>query len=125
MIPHRFSLVSRIKSFRYAFNGLRILLKEEHNFRIHLFALIVVLVTGYCVNLSTLEWGALVLAMGLVITAEIINTVLENMSDLIAPKKNSVIKKIKDIAAAGVLVSAITALLVGILIFLPKLTESC
>lgn len=125
MIPHRFSLVSRIKSFRYAFNGLRILLKEEHNFRIHLFALIVVLVTGYCVNLSTLEWGALVLAMGLVITAEIINTVLENMSDLIAPKKNPVIKKIKDIAAAGVLVSAITALLIGILIFLPKLTESC
>ncbi len=125
MIPHRFSLVSRIKSFRYAFNGLRILLKEEHNFRIHLFALIVVLVTGYCVNLSTLEWGALVLAMGLVITAEIINTVLENMSDLIAPEKNPVIKKIKDIAAAGVLVSAITALLVGILIFLPKLTESC
>lgn len=125
MIPHRFSLVSRIKSFRYAFNGLRILLKEEHNFRIHLFALIVVLVTGYCVNLSTLEWGALVLAMGLVITAEIINTALENMSDLIAPEKNPVIKKIKDIAAAGVLVSAITALLVGILIFLPKLTESC
>lgn len=125
MIPHRFSLVSRIKSFRYAFNGLRILLKEEHNFRIHLFALIVVLVTGYCVNLSTLEWGTLVLAMGLVITAEIINTVLENMSDLIAPEKNPVIKKIKDIAAAGVLVSAITALLIGILIFLPKLTESC
>lgn len=125
MKSHQFSFIDRLKSFRHAFNGLRLLLREEHNARIHLFIAIAVLIAGYIVNLSISEWIVLVLAIGSVITTEIINTALENMSDFISQEKHAMIKTIKDLAAAGVLVSTITALAVGILIFLPKLIDRC
>lgn len=123
MKSQQFSLTDRLKSFRHACNGLRLLLKEEHNARIHLFIAISVLVAGYIFNLSTSEWMILVLAIGGVITTEIMNTVLENISDFISPEKHATIKKIKDLAAAGVLISSITAMVVGMLIFLPKFIE--
>lgn len=125
MKPQQFSVTNRLKSFRHALNGLRLLLREEHNARIHLIIAIGVVAIGCILKLSASEWMILVLAIGGVITTEIINTVLENIADFISPEKHTMIKKIKDLAAAGVLVSSITALVVGVFIFLPKFIELC
>ena len=123
MKNQKFSLSQRVKSFTYAFNGLKILLKEEHNARLHLLAAIIVMIVGVVLEVSTMEWIALVFAIGLVITTEILNSSIENIADFISPAKHEKIKKIKDLAAAGVLISAVTALIVGLIIFLPKIEK--
>ncbi len=110
-----------LKSFVYAFNGLRLLLKEEQNARIHFVASVIVIVAGFYFGLNTYEWMAIIFSIGLVITVEIINTAIENIADFISPAKNENIKKIKDLSAAAVLISAIIALSIGLIVFLPKL----
>ena len=121
MKHQKFSVRKRIKSFGYAFNGLKILIREEHNARIHVLAAICALIAGIVLKVSVIEWITLIFAMGFVITLEIINSAIENIADFISPGQHEKIKKIKDLAAAGVLVSAITALVIGLIIFLPKL----
>lgn len=116
-----FSLKDRLKSFSYAFSGLKTLWQEEHNFRIHIFAAILVFIAGVLFNISLIEWVAVILSIGVVLTAETINTSIEKLSDFVSPEKHETIKKVKDLAAAGVLISAATALLTGLIIFLPKL----
>jgi diacylglycerol kinase len=125
MKHQKFSILKRIKSFGFAFNGFKILIKEEHNARIHLFAAVCVLIAGLALKISTFEWIAIVFAIGFVITLEIINSAIENISDLISPEKHESIKKIKDLAAAGVLLSALTALIIGLIIFIPKILTLC
>ncbi|PKP19122.1 MAG: diacylglycerol kinase [Bacteroidetes bacterium HGW-Bacteroidetes-21] len=125
MKQQNFSIKKRLQSFKYAFNGLKILIKEEHNARIHLLATIIVLVAGVIFKLSVYEWVIIVLAIGFVIAIEIINTTIENIADIVSPQKHDAIKKIKDISAAGVLISAITALILGLLIFIPKIVALC
>lgn len=117
-----FSIAKRIKSFGFAFNGLRILFHEEHNSRIHFFASVLVVIAALLFKLNTYEWIAIIFSIGLVITAEIINTAVENIADFLTTEQNNHIKKIKDLAAAAVLVSALTALTIGLIIFLPKIT---
>ena len=117
-----FSINKRIKSFGFAFNGLKILIKEEHNSRIHVLAAIVVFIAGYFVQLSALEWIAIVFAIGMVIALEIFNSAIENICDFISPGQDDTIKKIKDLSAAGVLVGAITAAIIGLIVFVPKIT---
>ena len=121
MEEKRFSIAKRIKSFSFAFNGLRILFKEEHNSRVHLFATIIVIIAAILFEVNIYEWVAIVFAIGLVITVEIINTAIENIADYLTTDKNEKIKKIKDLSAAAVLISAMTALLIGLIIFLPKI----
>ncbi|HBG71202.1 MAG: diacylglycerol kinase [Bacteroidetes bacterium GWF2_43_63] len=121
MEEKRFSIAKRIKSFVFAFNGLRILFKEEHNSRIHLFATIIVLTAAIIFDVNTYEWIAIILSIGLVITAEIINTAIENIADYLTTDKNEKIKKIKDLSAAAVLISAMTAFIIGLIVFLPKI----
>lgn len=125
MKQQKFSLLKRFKSFSFAFNGLKILLQEEHNSRIHLFFTICVLLASFFFNISTFEWIAVIFAIGFVFTLEIINSAIENISDFISPEKNIQIKKIKDLSAAGVLVSSIIALIIGVIIFLPKILKLC
>ena len=125
MKQQKFSLSKRIKSFGFAFNGLKILIKEEHNSRIHFFAAFCVVIFGFLFKISMIEWIAVIFAMGFVITLELINSSIENISDFISPERHDSIKKIKDLAAAGVLISAITALIIGLIIFLPKILKLC
>ena len=117
----RFSLTKRLKSFVFAFNGLKILFIEEHNARIHLFATVVVITAAILFKLEYFEWIAVAFSIGLVITVEILNTVIENVADFVSPGKNEKIKKIKDLSAAAVLISSITALTIGLIVFVPKM----
>ena len=121
MSPQKFSISKRIKSFKHAFNGLGILLKEEHNARIHLAAVVVVTIAGFYFKIAAMEWVTLVLVMGIVISMEIINSFIENLCDFVSPNKHELIKKVKDLAAAAVLVSAFSALIIGLIIFVPKI----
>ncbi len=121
MKQNKFSLSNRLMSFYYAFNGLKILLKEEHNSRIHFVAAVLAIILGIVFDLNLYEWIALIFSIGFVITTEIINTSIENIADFISPDKNEKIKKIKDLSAAAVLISALTALSIGLIVFIPKL----
>jgi diacylglycerol kinase len=119
-MKHPFSFNGRLKSFGYAFNGLKVLLKNETNAVIHLIAGIVAVILGFVFDLKPLEWIAIVFAIGFVFSMELINTAIEEIADFISPKRDERIKKIKDLSAAGVLISAIIALITGLIIFLPK-----
>ena len=123
MKEEKFSIAKRLKSFTYAFAGLKVLFKEEHNAWIHLFATVCVIVAGILFKISLLEWVAVAFAIGLVFSFEIMNTSVENIADFICPERDDRIKRIKDLAAAAVLVSAITATVVGLLVFVPKILE--
>lgn len=121
----RFSVKDRINSFTYAFQGLKTLFVEEHNARIHLFAGLLAVVLGFLLKISGNEWIALVIVIGLVFICEAFNTALEALCDYAQPEKHPQIKKVKDLAAAGVLISALSALLTGIIIFGPKFITLC
>ena len=123
MKNEKFSLRKRIQSFGFAFNGLKIMLREEHNSRIHLFCACLVIGLMFIFNLSPIEIGLLIMVIGMVFTAELFNSALENLADHLSPDKNEKIKKVKDLSAAAVLVTALTALIVGCMIFLPKILE--
>jgi diacylglycerol kinase len=123
MKNQKFTIRKTIQSFRYAFNGLKIMIREEPNSRVHLFAAICTVIAGIFFKVSLIEWIALVFATGFVISLEIVNSAIENIADFISPGKDDMIKKIKDLSAAGVLVSAMTALIVGLIVFLPKIVH--
>ena len=121
MKSQKFSISTLVKSFGHALNGLKILFKEEYNARIHLLAAITVVIAGYFFEISTIEWIAIVFAIGFVLTMEAINSAIEGLSDFVSPEKHEMIKKIKDLSAAGVLISALTALVIGLIVFVPKI----
>ncbi|MCD7971676.1 MAG: diacylglycerol kinase family protein [Candidatus Azobacteroides sp.] len=110
-----------MNSFRYAFNGLKILLKNEHNARIHLFIGIAIVLLGIFLKVSSIEWMIFVFLIGIVFMAEIFNTIIEYLIDYISPTYRNQIKKIKDLGAAAVFVIAISAIILGLIIFLPKI----
>ena len=118
----RFSIRSRIGSFKHAFNGLRLLFKEEHNSRIHFAAAITSIIAGFYFKIDNVEWLVLIITIALVIICEIINTAIEHIADFVSPDIHPKIKTIKDLVAGAVLISAISAVVVGLLIFFPKIT---
>lgn len=111
----------RIRSFGYAIDGIKNLFLEEPNARIHLVVTFCVLVAGLFFRISPEEWLIVILAIGLVISMEAMNTAVENLADFVSPEKHSWIKKIKDLSAAAVLICALSAVAAGLVIFLPKL----
>lgn len=121
MKESKFSITKRLNSFSYAFNGLKILFKEEHNSWIHLVATGIVIITSISLRLNIYEWAAIIFCIGLVFTAELFNTAVENIADFLTTEKNNKIKTIKDLSAAAVLISALTALTIGLIIFVPKI----
>jgi len=123
MSSKKFSIKKRLKSCMHAFNGLRLMLKEEHNFRIHLFAAVVAIFCSWFFKISYYEWLIVLLLIGWVLCLEIVNSCVEQIMNFISTEKSSSIKKIKDLAAAAVLVSAIMALVIGLTIFVPKFYE--
>ena len=114
---------STLKSFQYASNGLLTAIKNEPNLRIHVAIAAVALLAGGLLKLDTIEWIVLLLTIFLVIILELINTVLENLVNIVSPNFNEYAKKAKDISAAAVLVSAILSVVVGVVLFGPKLVS--
>ena len=123
MAKKKFSIKKRMHSFKYAFNGLQILLNSEHNSWIHLFASVCVLVAGFVFKISVGEWIAVIFCIGMVFALELVNTAIENMADFVSKEYHQSIKKIKDLAAAAVFVGAVAAAIIGLIIFLPKILE--
>lgn len=121
MKQKRFSFLQRIKCFKYAFNGLRVLIREEHNARIHVVAACVVVMAGFIFHLSCMEWIVVMLCIGFVFSLELINSAIENIADFVSPARHEQIKKIKDLSAAAVLVGAFVSLITAMIIFLPKI----
>ncbi len=111
-----------IKSFSYALDGLKEAIKG-HSFRVMLFIALIVFVLAIVFKISLFEWIILILSIGLVLTLEIINTAWERSFDYLRPEINPIVKVAKDLVAAAVLVASLTALVVGILVFLPKILE--
>lgn len=110
-----------LRSFGYAFEGVSALFRNENNARFHLLAAIVVLMAGIGFDIDSKEWALLVPAIGGVWAAEAFNTALEKLCDLVSPNVHPQIKSIKDLAAAGVLIMAVVAVVIGMLIFGEKI----
>lgn len=106
-----------IKSFKYAFEGILIGIKEEQNMKIHITIMILVIIFGIMLKINTIEWITCILLFGLVISMELINTAIENTVNLITKEKNQQAKIAKDVAAGAVVLSACNALIVGYFIF--------
>ncbi len=119
----KFSVNERIRSFRYAFSGLIKLFREEHNVLIHLGILIIVIISGVYFRISKSDWIAIAIVSGMVFASECFNTAIEYLSDFVSPGFNEKIKIVKDVAAAGVLISVISSIAVGLYIFSPELIK--
>ncbi|MBQ4477744.1 MAG: diacylglycerol kinase family protein [Bacteroidales bacterium] len=125
MNNEKFSVRKRIKSFSYAFAGLRVLFREEHNARIHAVAAVLAVAMGFLFRISPMEWIAVAIVIGMVFAAEIINSSIERTADFVKAERDDRKRDIKDLGAAAVLVCAIAAAVVGIIIFLPKIIALC
>ena len=118
-IPPRFSLGARLKSFGYAFAGIGFMLRTQHNAWLHLAASMVVIGLGVAMRVSLGDWRWLIAAIFMVWAAEAFNTAVEYVCDMVSPERNIVVKHAKDIAAGAVLLSAVSALLIGAITFYP------
>ncbi|TND08518.1 MAG: diacylglycerol kinase [Bacteroidetes bacterium] len=118
-----FSLRARLRSFGYAFKGIAVFMKTQHNAWIHLLAACAAVFLGFWLQISTVEWCVVILCIGLVFAAEAFNTAIEWLTDLVSPGKNEKAGKVKDLAAGAVLLISLASAACGIIIFLPKLID--
>lgn len=114
-------LKHRIKSFRFAFRGVVTMFTQGGNALVHGFATLCVVVAGIVCRITIMEWIAVAIAVGMVMAAETFNTAVELLCDKVCPKYDSMIGKIKDLSAGAVLWCALSAALIGLLVFLPYL----
>ena len=112
-----------IKSFGYAWTGIKDMLRTEQNSRIHLIVAISVVAAGFLFRIETWEWCVIALCIALVFAAEALNTVLEKLTDHLFPERHETARAAKDIAAGAVLICAMISVVCGLLIFLPKLVH--
>ncbi|NLP05427.1 diacylglycerol kinase family protein [Candidatus Fermentibacteria bacterium] len=108
----------RIRSFRYAFNGVAVILRTQPNARIHLLATVVAVGLGLLLGISGGEWLAIILAIGLVWVAEGFNTALELLADRVAPDFHPLVGRAKDSAAAAVLLAAIASVVIALIVYI-------
>lgn len=115
----RYNFKKQLKSFTYAWKGILTCAGHEQNITFHLVAAIVVVAAGFFFNITHTEWMVVMLCIGTVITAELFNSAIERLVDLVSPEWQKIAGEVKDIAAGAVLVTAITAAIVGLIVFLP------
>ncbi|MDI1233666.1 MAG: diacylglycerol kinase family protein [bacterium] len=109
-----------LKSFEYAINGLRTAFSER-NFRLHIISTFLVIALGLFLNITKIEWVLILLCIGMVVSMELINTAIEEIVDFVSPGRHEKAGKIKDLAAAAVLIVSIVAFIIAIIIFIPYL----
>lgn len=110
-----------VRSFGFAWNGIRECFATQVNFRIHLLLALLAILMGIVLKISSTEWILVFLCIFLVVVAEMFNTAIEKLSDIVEKGFHPVIRSVKDIAAGAVLVSALFSCITGIIIFLPKI----
>jgi len=113
-------VTGRLKSMTYAFNGAVKLISTEHSIMVQFSLGIIMTIAGFYFNISQTEWLFQVLAIGLVMSIEGLNTAVEKIADFIHPNYHERIGFIKDIAAGAVFFAAMTAIAIGLIIYIPK-----
>ena len=108
---------SLLHGFHCAFTGLWDVIRSERNAKIHVVAAISAIAAGVCLNLSRTEWAILTLTIGAVFAAELANSAVEHVVNLVSPEHHDLARRAKDAASASVLVTAIAALVIGLLLF--------
>jgi diacylglycerol kinase len=108
-----FSVTKTLRSFRYAWHGIYLVIRYENNTRVHLLASVVAVVAGVVLGLNPLEWALILMQIGLVWAAETFNTALEKLVDLVSPEYHPLAGKVKDIAAGAVLIVSLMSVAVG------------
>ncbi len=114
-------LKSRLKGLKYALKGAFLLIKTEQSIQVQLFVAFAVTVAGFIFKISTVEWMFQLLAIGLILVSESLNTGIEKLSDFIHPDYHKKIGFIKDISAGASAFAAIIAIIIGLIIYLPKI----
>ena|ERR1051326_8177974 len=120
-MKNRFTVQARSKSFTYAFKGWRYFFTTQHNAWIQLLAATVAIVLGIFSKINSNEWCWIIFSIGFVLFAEMTNTALEFLADVVSPGHHEKVEKLKDIAAGAVLMASLTALIIGSVIFVPHL----
>jgi diacylglycerol kinase (ATP) len=118
-----FTIRGRVQSFRYAWYGLALMLRSQHNAWLHAFASICIVGAGIFFGLTDGEWCGIILAIVAVWTAEALNTALEFLADASTPEFHPLVKCAKDVAAGGVLISALGSVVIGLLVLGPHLLD--
>jgi diacylglycerol kinase (ATP) len=114
-------ITNRLKGVNYAFKGALLLLKTEASIQIQMAIAIIMTIVGFYYNISSIEWIVQTLAIGLIMSVEGLNTAIEKLSDFIHPEHHSKIGFIKDIAAGAVFIGSVSALIIGFIIYIPKI----
>jgi diacylglycerol kinase (ATP) len=123
-MPDRpFEFTGRLRSFKFALRGLAVMLRSQHNAWIHAVATLLVIAAGLWLRLSAADWCWIVLAVVSVWTAEALNTAFEFLADVASPDFHPTVAKAKDVAAGAVLVTAVGAVVIGLLVLGPRLLE--
>lgn len=117
----RFSLVARARSFKHALRGISVIFRTQHNAWVHGVVGGMVVVLGFVLHISHLEWGLIILSIAAVLAAEGFNTALEIDIDLTSPDEHPYARDTKDVAAGAVFLAVIGAIAVGLLVFIPKI----
>lgn len=117
-MPRKY-IKKRLNSFGYAFKGIGAAFWYEPNMKLHVVGAIEAVFLGWFFEIKNLEWCWIVLAIGLVWMAEIFNTSVEKLTDLVSPEYDELAGRVKDLAAGAVLMAALTALVIGFLVFWP------
>ena len=113
----------RCKSFKYAFAGISYAFRTQPNAWIHFVSAILALTAGFILKISIVEWILIVTAIGIVITAEMINSSIEKLVDLVSPERQEKAGIVKDLSAGAVLIASLMAFVIGSIIFIPKIIQ--
>ncbi len=117
----KYDFKKQLRSFGYAWKGIRSCVGKEQNLSFHLIAATIVIMAGIVSGITRTEWTVIILCIGVVIATELFNTAIEKLVDLVSPERHPVAGQVKDIAAGAVLVCAAAAAIIGLVIFIPYL----
>jgi diacylglycerol kinase (ATP) len=115
----KYDLKKQLRSFGYAWKGIQSCVGKEQNLSFHLIAAMAVIIAGIVLGITRTEWIMVVMCIGTVIAAELFNTAIEKLVDLVSPERHPVAGRVKDIAAGAVLICAVAAAIIGLIIFIP------
>lgn len=115
----KYNLKKQLRSFGYAWKGIRSCVGKEQNLSFHLITSAIVIIAGLILDITQMEWIIIALCIGIVITAELFNTAIERLVDLVSPEQHPIAGQVKDIAAGAVLICATAAAIIGLIIFIP------